>query len=146
MTLDSSEKRWVQDFGDSRYFPSESALTDGATIATDASLGTVFTVTLGGNRTIATPTNPRDGKRILYRLKQDGTGSRTVTWGAGFRFGSTYPAPTLSTTAGYTDYIEFVYNSTDARWDCIDYALGFAPLAGGSSGSPIGLLLLLTYP
>ncbi len=100
------------------------ALTDGATIATNAALGNVFTVTLGGNRTISNPTNPTDGQKIVYRLKQDATGSRTITWGAAFRFGTDVPNPTLTTTAAKTDYIGFIYNGTDSTWDCLAVTRG----------------------
>lgn len=92
------------------------SLTDAATISTDASLGLTtgasYVVTLGGNRTIANPTNLVDGQIIRYVLIQDGTGNRTVTWGANFRFSTDTPAPTLSTGAGAVDIIGFVYRST----------------------------------
>ena len=100
------------------------ALTDAATINTDASLGATFTVTLGGNRTIANPTNPTHGQRIVYRLKQDATGNRSVTWGTAFRFVNGTP-PTLSTAATKTDYIGFIYNATDAKWDQVAAKTGF---------------------
>jgi hypothetical protein len=100
------------------------ALTDGATINTDASTGATFTVTIAGNRTIANPTNPTHGQKIIYRIKQDATGNRLITWGSVFRFaGGT--APTLSTTGSKTDYIGFIYNATDAKWDCIAERTGF---------------------
>lgn len=101
------------------------ALTDAATITTDASLGNIFTVTLGGNRTIANPTNPVSGQKIVYRLKQDGTGSRTVTWGAAFRWGADVTVPTLSTTAGKTDYVGFIYNAADSKWDGLAVSRGY---------------------
>jgi hypothetical protein len=101
------------------------ALTDGATINTDASLGNVFTVTFGGSRTMAAPTNAVDGQRIMYRLKQDATGSRVPTWNAIFRFSNDIPNPTLSTTASKTDYISFQYNNTDSKWDCIGVSRGY---------------------
>lgn len=92
------------------------ALTDGATIDTDASQGTTvgatYRVTLGGNRTIANPTNLVDGQRIIYEIKQDGTGSRTVTWGSKFTWSDDIPIPTLSTSANYIDFVSFVYNSS----------------------------------
>ena len=100
------------------------ALPDGATINTDASLGATFTVTLGGNRTIANPTNPTHGQKIVYRLKQDGTGNRTVTWGSAFRFVNGTP-PTLSTVGTKTDYIGFIYNATDGKWDHVAAKTGF---------------------
>jgi hypothetical protein len=78
------------------------ALTDAATIATDASLSNVFTVTLGGNRTLGAPTNTKLGQTIIYEVTQDGTGSRTLAYNAAFKWpGGT--APTLTTTAAARD-------------------------------------------
>lgn len=95
------------------------ALTDAATIATNAALGNVFTVTLGGNRTLGAPTNPQNGQMITYRIRQDATGSRTLAYNAIFRFNTTFVSPTLTTTANATDYLTFIYNSADTKWDCI---------------------------
>lgn len=103
-----------------------SALTDGANIATDASLGNIFTVTLGGNRTMDNPTNSVDGQVILYKIKQDGTGSRTITWGANFRGSTDVALPTLTTTANAVDYVLFYYNSAVTKWDCLSVNKGFA--------------------
>src|SRR5574337_153524 len=46
-------------------------LADGTTMSTDASLGSDFFVTIAGNRTIATPTNPTSIQRIRYWITQD---------------------------------------------------------------------------
>lgn len=54
------------------------ALTDGATIATNAALSNVFTVTIAGNRTLSNPTNLVAGQFITWQLKEDATGSRTL--------------------------------------------------------------------
>lgn len=97
-------------------------LVDASTIATDASLvpnDAVCYVTLGGNRTLGNPTNPTAGQRLVYRFKQDGTGSRTITLDTKFRAGSY--AVTLSTAAGAVNYLEVVYNLTDDKWDVINY-------------------------
>lgn len=102
------------------------ALSDGANIATDASLGNIFTVTLGGNRTMDNPTNAVDGQIILYKLKQDGTGSRTITWGSNFRGSTDVALPTLTTTANAVDYVLFYYNSAATKWDCLSVNKGFA--------------------
>lgn len=101
------------------------ALTDAATIATDASLGNVFTVTLGGNRTLGNPTNPTSGQKILYRVTQDATGSRTLAYGTAFRFSTDVPSPTLTTTASKTDYLGFIYNAAASKWDCLAIAKGY---------------------
>lgn len=107
------------------YNPVVVALTDGANIATDAALGDVFTVTLAGNRTMDNPTNPVSGKIIRYRITQDGTGSRTITWGSAFRGSTDQALPTLTTTASKTDYIAFMYNAADSKWDCLAANKGF---------------------
>jgi hypothetical protein len=51
-------------------------LTDATTITPNASTANEFAVTLGGNRTIANPTNLRAGSWLFFRIKQDATGSR----------------------------------------------------------------------
>lgn len=102
------------------------ALTDGATITTNADNGEVFTVTLGGNRILSNPSGtPTDGQQIMYRLTQDATGTRTITWGAAFRFSVDIPAPTLTTSANKTDYIGFQYNAASSTWDCLAVARGY---------------------
>ena len=53
---------------------SESTLTDGATINWDASTQDVCKLTLGGNRTLAAPTNSTTGQFISILVIQDGTG------------------------------------------------------------------------
>lgn len=100
------------------------ALTDAATIATDASLGNTFTVTLGGNRTLGAPTNPVDGQKITYRIRQDGTGNRTLAFNAIFRFGLDIDV-NLSTGANKTDYIGCIYHGTDSKWDVVAVSKGF---------------------
>ena len=92
---------------------SESTLTDGATINWDASTQDVCKVTLGGNRTLAAPTNNTTGQFISILVIQDGTGSRTLTWNAVFEFAED-TAPTLTTTASKGDVFVFRYNGS--KW------------------------------
>lgn len=84
-------------------------LTDGATIAWNMAIGFNAKVTLGGNRTLATPTNPHIGLTYALEIIQDGTGSRTLTWPSSsiVDWGSA-AAPTLSTAAGKRDVV-FLY-------------------------------------
>ena len=91
----------------------ESTLTDQATITWDASTQDVCKVTLGGNRTMAAPTNNTTGQFISILVIQDGTGSRTLTWNAVFEFASD-TAPTLTTTASKGDVFVFRYNGS--KW------------------------------
>jgi len=93
---------------------SEATLTDGATIAWDVSTSPIAKVTLGGNRTLAAPSNAvGSGQYISLLVIQDGTGSRTLTWNAAYEF-TADTAPTLTTTANYGDLFTFRYNGT--KW------------------------------
>lgn len=80
------------------------ALTDGTTIAVDASQGALFTVTLGGNRTLSNPTNLTSGQTYRVRVSQDGTGARTLAFGTNYLFSG---ASTLTTTASAIDMLTF---------------------------------------
>lgn len=126
--IDSSDHKMKRKSSDGSVLPLEYqsvALTDGASINTDANLGSVFTVTLGGNRTLENPINGYDGQSILYRIRQDGTGSRLLSYGSAFRFGSDITGATISTAASKTDYLEAIYNSTDSKWDVVRFVKGY---------------------
>jgi hypothetical protein len=99
-------------------------LTDAATIAVNAALGNDFRVTIGGSRTVANPSNAVDGQRITFQVTQGGAGSFTLSWSSQYRFGAA-GAPVLSTAAGDTDVIGFIYNAALAAWLCVGSALGF---------------------
>lgn len=81
-------------------------LSDGATINWNTALGQVATITLGGNRTMANPSNLKVGTLILH-VKQDGTGNRTLSWGSAFKWPGGV-APTLSTGANDHDVFSFI--------------------------------------
>ena len=83
-------------------------LTDGPTVPIDCSLSNVHTVTLQGNRTL-TLTNDSDGQRFTLIIKQDGTGSRTVTWWSGIEWKSDSGSPpTLTTAANSRTVVTFL--------------------------------------
>jgi hypothetical protein len=86
-------------------------LTDGATITPDFSTGNNFTVTLGGNRTLANPTNTTVGQSGVIYIVQDGTGSRTLGVGTHWHFPAG-TAPTLTTTGGSVDVFAFSVRSS----------------------------------
>lgn len=87
------------------------ALTDGATITPNFNNANNFSVTLGGNRTLANPTNLVAGQSGVIVITQDGTGSRTLAYGSYFKFpGGT--APTLTTTASAVDVLAYYVEST----------------------------------
>lgn len=81
------------------------ALTDAATITPNLLLGRNFTVTLGGSRTLANPTNMRTGQKGQIVVTQDATGSRTLSYGAAWRWEG--GSKTLTTTANAVDVIDY---------------------------------------
>jgi hypothetical protein len=93
------------------------SLTDGANISVDASQSNVFKVTLAGNRTLDNPTNLSDGMVLTFRIKQDGTGSRTLAYGSKYEFPGDV-APTLTTTANKMDVITCLYDGDADKLYC----------------------------
>lgn len=87
------------------------ALTDGTTITPDFNDNNFYSVTLGGNRTLANPTNIVAGQSGSIFITQDGTGSRTLAYGSYFKFpfGS---VPTLTTTASAVDRLDYIVETT----------------------------------
>ena len=108
---------------DGAMYSRRNALTDGATIAVDWNDGNVQSVTLGGNRTF-TFSNGQDGGKYTLIIKPGAIGSRTVNWPATVRWpGGTLP--TLTTTASKTDYIGFIYNGVDSKYDGVAQSLNY---------------------
>jgi hypothetical protein len=90
---------------------SVTALTDGATITPDFAAANNFSVTLGGNRTLANPTNLVAGQSGIIKISQDGTGGRTLAFGSYWDF----PAgtvPSLTTTASAVDILAYYVDSS----------------------------------
>ena len=87
-------------------------LTDGASITIDGNTGLNFKVTLGGNRTLANPTNMKTGQSGVIIVTQDGTGSRTLAYGSNWKFpGGAATGGVLSTTANAVDVISYYVRS-----------------------------------
>lgn len=86
------------------------ALTSGSTITIDMDDNNFFSVTLDTNATFANPSNITAGQAGSIFITQDGTGSRTASWGTYWKFaGGT--APTLTTTAAAVDRIDYIVKS-----------------------------------
>ena len=83
------------------------SLTDGASIAINFNDGQNFAVQLTDNRTLENPTNCVPGQTGSIFIIQDGTGSRTLSFGANYKFPSG-TAPTLSTGASACDRIDYI--------------------------------------
>ena len=90
---------------------SVSALTDASTITPDFAVANNFSVTLGGSRTLANPTNLTAGQSGVITITQDGTGSRTLAFGSYWKFAAG-TAPTLTTTAAAVDVLAYYVESS----------------------------------
>jgi len=100
-------------------------LTDAAPVATNAALGTYFRVTITADRTLANPTNPVDGQRVIWEIEQGSGGSKILTLGSDFAFGSDLTEVVLSITAGKKDLIGAIYSSVMAKWLVVMFIKGF---------------------
>jgi hypothetical protein len=86
----------------------EVSLTDGATVTPDFNTGLNFKWTIGGNRTLANPTNAKSGQSGIINITQDGTGSRVISYGGNWKFpGGAATNGVLSTAAGAVDSIAY---------------------------------------
>ena len=94
----------------SRAYNPITTLTDAASITSDFAKGNNFLVTLGGNRTLAAPSNAVAGQSGSIYIIQDGTGSRTLAYNAAWQFVSA-TVPTLSTGAGDVDMLVYMTRS-----------------------------------
>lgn len=83
--------------------------TDGATITFNKNTSDFHSVTMAGNRTLAL-SNMAAGDRIVLRLQQDATGSRTVTWFTTIKWAN-WTVPTLTTTPSKADMFGFLCTS-----------------------------------
>lgn len=93
------------------------AQTDASTItwAIASVLNAQATVTLGGNRTLNI-SNPVVGGNYVFRITQDGTGTRTLTKGSGCTWkelGSSAATFGLSTAVNAIDVLTFTYDGTN---------------------------------
>jgi len=82
----------------------------------DCTLSNVFTTTMTDNVTTApTLSNPQDGQTINWFITQDGTGSRTMTWPASFKWPAGF-VTALSTGIDAVDLVTATYRSATGFW------------------------------
>jgi hypothetical protein len=94
-----------------------SALTSGTNISVNAALSNTFTLTIAHNATLDNPTNLANGMVLTFRIKQDGTGGRTLAYGTKYEFPGDV-APTITPTAGKMDVITGTYDSAADKLYC----------------------------
>jgi hypothetical protein len=104
------------------YVETPFTANSGTAITLALTNGTVQIITLTGNATITMPT-ATSGKSFLLMLKQDGTGSRTVTWSTVKWPAGT--APTITSTASRQDMFSFFADGTN--WYGVTVAQNYTP-------------------
>ena len=89
-----------------RAYNAITTLTDAASITINFALGNNFLVTLGGNRTLEAPTNATAGQTGEIYFIQDGTGGRTISFNAVYKFPSG-SVPSATSTSGAVDILVY---------------------------------------
>jgi hypothetical protein len=93
------------------------------TLSTDnADVNTQINTQAAGPLTVNAPAGtPTDGQRLTFYIKS--TNAMTYQWNPIFRGSLTVPLPTQTTgtvaNVARTDYIAFIFNAADNKWDCI---------------------------
>jgi len=98
------------------FTPNVALTFNTTTTAVNCALSNVFTLAMTANIT-AFPnfTNPGDGQTIVIFITQDGTGNRTITWPANFKWAGGTPG-VLSTAASAVDMLGATYRSATSSW------------------------------
>ena len=91
----------------------ESVTVGAANVQLNFANANMFNLTLGINTHLNLPSNPTVGQAGTIVVKQDGTGSRTLSYAGAWEFpGGT--APTLTTTASAEDRIDYYVVAANA--------------------------------
>jgi hypothetical protein len=94
------------------------------TTLVNAALGNAFSLTLtASTTTLGNPSNSVDGQVIKFRITQGSGGSYTLSYDTAYDFGAA-GHPTLSTSAGKVDILEFEYVGSLSKWCYLGSALG----------------------
>lgn len=95
------------------YVETAYSVNSGSALTVSLTNGTVYIVTLTANCTLTFPTAATAGKSFMLVIKQDATGSRTITWPSSVKWpGNT--APTITATASKAD--KFVFTAEGSFW------------------------------
>jgi hypothetical protein len=101
--------------------------TASGNVALDLSLGTIWALTLTGNVTGFTISNPTNCTAFSVRIAQDATGGRTVAWsfsGATVRWPSAI-TPTQTSTLSKADWYHFISSDGGTSFDAVQGSQNF---------------------
>jgi hypothetical protein len=95
------------------------------TINTDASVGSIFDLTLSASGLLANPTNGADGQSLRWRISYANSGT-PLTLGNNFRIPSSASSPLpFSSSSGTMDMLGATYDSSRNKWDIIAFVPGY---------------------
>jgi hypothetical protein len=96
------------------------------TINTAVASGQIFDLTLAGSGLLANPTGGADGQTLRWRISQDSSGNRALSFGNKFRIPSTATTPLpISSGSGVMDILAATYDSGRDKWDVIAFVPGY---------------------
>lgn len=94
-------------------------------INTDASLGSIFDITLIASGTLNNPSNTTDGQSLRWRISFDDN-SIPLTLGNKFNIPSSASSPLpFSVVSGVTDLLAATYHAGRDKWDIIAFVPGY---------------------
>jgi hypothetical protein len=100
-------------------------LTDADAVTIDWSKGSTAEITLDRATTAFTFSGGYNGQRCVLIIKQY-AGPGAVTFGAEVRAGTDLASPpTLTATTDKKDYLGYIYNGTDTKYDFVSVTQGF---------------------
>lgn len=98
--------------------PSVSPNTDNAEISYQSNMQPAGILTIKADAGI-----PADGQQ--WTLKIRSTNIQTYAWDSMYVGGATIKLPTTSSGGGKVDYITFIYDAPNSKWDCIRVVTGY---------------------
>lgn len=89
-----------------------------------ADMNTQANTQTAGTLTVNAPSGtPTDGQKLTIRIKS--TNVQTYSWNAIYRGSVDLPLETASSGSSKTDYLGFIYNAADSKWDYVSKNEGF---------------------
>jgi hypothetical protein len=103
-----------------------SAVT-GHTEVPDYNNGSVFDLDLTADVIMSNPQNFPDGRPVIFRVKQGTGGGFVLSFGDKYRGGDTIAIADIiiSSVAGKTDYVGFLYNQAADKYDLQQFTQGY---------------------
>jgi hypothetical protein len=102
-------------------------ITDGTTVTMNADttdMATQSNSQTAGILTIASPTGtPSNGQKLILRLLSANT--QTFSWNSAFQGSTDLALPTASSGSNKYDYMGFIWNSTNSKWQMLAKNMGY---------------------